>query len=76
MHKGFKCLDISRGHIYISCDGIFDEFVFPFVALHPNVIVRYTSNALLTSLGNDEDVNLANAHTTTMLPVEFPVQDL
>jgi hypothetical protein len=76
MHKGFKCLDISKGHIYISRDVIFDEFVFLFAALHPNVSVYYTSDVLLTSPGDDEDVNLANAHTTTMLPVEFPVQDL
>jgi hypothetical protein len=31
MHKGFKCLDISTGRIYISRDVVFDEHVFPFV---------------------------------------------
>jgi histone deacetylase 1/2 len=29
MHKGFKCLDISSGRIYISRDVVFDERVFP-----------------------------------------------
>jgi hypothetical protein len=28
-------LDISMGRIYISCDVIFDESVFPFTSLHP-----------------------------------------
>jgi hypothetical protein len=27
MHKGFKCLDISTGRIYISRDVVFDEAV-------------------------------------------------
>ena len=36
MHKGFKCLDISTGRIYISRDVTFDEEVFPFAHLHPN----------------------------------------
>jgi hypothetical protein len=36
MHKGFKCLDLSTGRIYISRDDIFDENVFPFSKLQPN----------------------------------------
>jgi hypothetical protein len=36
MHKGFKCLDISTGRIYISRDVVFDEQVFPFSKLHTN----------------------------------------
>jgi hypothetical protein len=36
MHKGFKCLDISKGCIYISRDALFDESVFPFAELHSN----------------------------------------
>jgi hypothetical protein len=35
MHKGYKCLDITIGHVYISRD-VFDESVFPFSKLHPN----------------------------------------
>lgn len=35
-HKGYKCLDISTGRVYISRDVIFDETVFPFVDLHSN----------------------------------------
>jgi histone deacetylase 1/2 len=29
-HKGYKCLDTTTGHIYISRDVVFDESVFPF----------------------------------------------
>jgi hypothetical protein len=35
-HKGYKCLDLSVGHIYISRDVVFDEHVFPFASMHPN----------------------------------------
>jgi hypothetical protein len=30
LHKGYKCLDIDSGRVYISRDVIFDERVFPF----------------------------------------------
>jgi hypothetical protein len=35
-HKGFKCLDVSTGRVYISRDVVFDETVYPFSKLHPN----------------------------------------
>jgi hypothetical protein len=37
MHNGYKCLEVSTGRVYISHDVIFDEDVFPFSTLHPNV---------------------------------------
>jgi hypothetical protein len=43
MHKGFKCLDISTGRIYISRDVVFDEQVFPFSELHTNAGARLRS---------------------------------
>jgi hypothetical protein len=43
MHKGFKCLDISTGRIYISRDVIFDEQIFPFAELHANEGARLRS---------------------------------
>src|SRR4051812_20998031 len=36
LHKGYKCLDISTGRIYISRDVTFDESSFPFAHLRPN----------------------------------------
>jgi hypothetical protein len=35
-HKGYTCLDISTGHVYVSLDVVFDGSVFPFAALHSN----------------------------------------
>jgi hypothetical protein len=49
LHKGFKCLDISSGRIYISRDVIFDENVFPFSRLHENAGARLRSEILLLS---------------------------
>jgi hypothetical protein len=40
LHKGYKCLDISTGRLYISCDIVFDESVFPFATLHSNAGAR------------------------------------
>jgi histone deacetylase 1/2 len=41
-HKGFKCLDIATGRIYISRDVVFDENIFPFADLHPNAGMRFS----------------------------------
>jgi hypothetical protein len=40
LHKGFKCLDINTGRVYISRDVIFDEDIFPFASLHENAGAR------------------------------------
>jgi hypothetical protein len=40
MHKGFKCLDISTGRVYISRDVVFDETMVPFSELHANAGAR------------------------------------
>jgi hypothetical protein len=40
-------LDISTGHVYISRDVIFDEYVFPFSRLHPNAGARLRSKISL-----------------------------
>jgi histone deacetylase 1/2 len=47
MHKGFKCLDVSSGRVYISRDVVFDETVFPFANLHPNASVLLSQKNLL-----------------------------
>ncbi len=43
MHKGFKCLEVSTGRIYISRDVVFDENIFPFTELHANAGARLRS---------------------------------
>jgi hypothetical protein len=49
MHKGFKCLDVNTGRIYISRDVTFDENVFPFTKLHPNAGAKLRDQILLLS---------------------------
>jgi hypothetical protein len=57
MHKGFKCLDISTGCIYVSRDVIFDESIFLFVSLHSIAGARYHSEILLLPPPNDHGDN-------------------
>jgi hypothetical protein len=40
MHKGFKCLDVAEGRVYISQDVVFNETVYPFSKLNPNAGAR------------------------------------
>jgi hypothetical protein len=39
-HKGYKCLDVSSGRVYISRDVVFDETVFPFSKMDANADAR------------------------------------
>jgi hypothetical protein len=39
-HKGFKCLDISEGRVYIFRDVVFDETIYHFAKLHHNAGAR------------------------------------
>jgi hypothetical protein len=45
--RGFKCLDVAGGRIYISRDVIFDEIVYPFSKLNPNTGARLRYAILL-----------------------------
>lgn len=47
LHKGFKCLDVNEGRVYISHGVVFDETIFPFASLHPNAGARLRSEILL-----------------------------
>lgn len=46
-HKGFKCLDIATGRVYVSRDVVFDETNFPFASLHANAGARLRSEISL-----------------------------
>jgi hypothetical protein len=59
LHKGFKCLDIATGRIYISRDVVFDEDVFPFSKLNSNAGARFHSEHHLL------DSNSSNSSTTS-----------
>jgi hypothetical protein len=47
MHKGYKCLEVSTGRVYISRDVTFDEEVFPFFKLNHNAGARLRSDVVL-----------------------------
>jgi hypothetical protein len=47
LHKGFKYLEPSTSRVYISCDVVFDESVFPFSEMHPNAGASLRKEILL-----------------------------
>jgi hypothetical protein len=57
LHKGYKCLDISSGRVYISRDIVFDETMFPFASLHSNAGARLRAEVNLLPL-NLQPLNL------------------
>lgn len=70
MHKGFKCLDISSGQVYISRDVIFDESVYPFHGCHPNAGAKLRAELvhLSPSLVNPDRGVTADDHVTNIAP--------
>jgi hypothetical protein len=78
MHKGVKCLDVQTGRIYITRDVMFDETVFPFQSLHPNVSALLCKEILLLSenmrhsfdhgADNRVDHYAINSHATNPVP--------
>jgi histone deacetylase 1/2 len=85
MHKGYKCLDISTGRVYISRDVVFDETIFPFARLHPNAGARLRAEILLlpenSSYTSGDDIvddrltNVFPANATNSLPQDRVQQD-
>jgi histone deacetylase 1/2 len=78
MHKGFKCLDISTGRVYISRDVVFDEDTFPFSKLHPNAGARLRSeisllpsNLLNPSRGDESVIDTVSNATNPANPNIF-----
>ena len=68
-HKGVKCLDTSTGRVYISRDVVFDESVFPFASLNPNVGKRLQKEILLLPLDAPSTLGDANIDDYMPLPV-------
>jgi hypothetical protein len=78
LHKGFKCLDLAEGHIYISRDVVFDERVFPFASLRPNagarlrVEMHLLTDVLLNPTSSLGNVNLSDHNTGSPMPANPP----
>ena len=77
LHKGYKCLDLDSGRIYISRDVIFDEDVFPFSKLHPNAgpRLRQEINLLPSHLLNSGGVDCIANDTNISVEDSACVQD-
>jgi hypothetical protein len=69
LHKGYRCLDISTGHIYISHEIVFDETVFPFASLHSNAGARLRQEIDLLPLS----LQLLNLHHIEGHELQGPV---
>jgi hypothetical protein len=48
-HKGYKCIDVTIGWVYVSWDVVFDENIFPFSQLHPMQVPNFMprSNSII-----------------------------
>jgi histone deacetylase 1/2 len=78
LHKGVKCLDVSTGRVYISCDVVFDEKVFPFASLDPNAGTRHRTEILLlrqdTPSTPSSSLGEANHDHMYFVPLTDPMQ--
>jgi hypothetical protein len=76
LHKGYKCLDVASGRVYILRDVVFDESVFPFFELNPNagaelkseIMLLHPTLITLTPLENAVENHVNNSH----IPAENP----
>jgi hypothetical protein len=69
MCKGYKCLDIATSRVYISCDIVFDEAIFPVSNLHPNAGKHLHDELLLfPDHFHDEAMNFCITNVYNALP--------
>jgi hypothetical protein len=63
-HKGYKCLDVATGRVYISRDVMFDENDFPFLQFHSNAGTQLRAKILLLppTLRNYHRDDLVDGH--------------
>jgi hypothetical protein len=54
MHKGFKCLDVATGRIYISRDVIFNESVFPLLPCTQMLALDITLMSYYSPMGIEQ----------------------
>jgi hypothetical protein len=65
IHKGYKCLDMETGHVYISRDVVFDENVFAFAKPSSNVDHPIQGSSIF----NQDTNHLYNLFPANVLPV-------
>jgi histone deacetylase 1/2 len=76
LHKGVKCLDVPTGRVYISRDVVFDENVFPFQGLHPNVGALLKQQIFLLPLDTpNEGAHNIDDHMPPIVPITNPLYD-
>jgi hypothetical protein len=65
-HKGYKCLDVAIGHVYMSHDVVFDENDFMFSQLLPNTGSQLRAEIFLlpSTLRNSHEHDLVGDHRT------------
>jgi transposase InsO family protein len=79
LHKGYKCLDMDSGRVYISRDVVFDEALFPFST--PSYPVAESSQGSTRDIWNNNHLhNLFPANTVAadrcaVPPPADPAQD-
>lgn len=72
MHKGYKCLDVTTGRVYISHDVVFDEAIFPFSTLTLDAGTRLPHDLLLLPNDNhDVAMNSSVSNQTNALPMSW-----
>jgi hypothetical protein len=84
-HKGYKCLEVNSGRVYISQDVVFDETIFPFSKHHPNAGARLRAEISLLPdslhnplIGDDNIIDQSNGSSSNQLhesPNDSSVQD-
>jgi hypothetical protein len=74
-HKGYKCLDMESGRVYISRDVVFDEAKFPF-ATNPSSNVEQPQNIPTTQPNRSSfSLNTNHVHLLPANPVPAALSD-
>jgi hypothetical protein len=75
LHKGYKCLHIPTGRVYISRDVIFDEHAFPFSKLPKNAYCSTSIDASALLIPSPSSLTAHYDDVTILAPgsIDMPV---